>query len=293
MYFNIFIISFDFPINWQYLFQDPATTIMENIIDLHHDIVFFQIIIITLVLWMLLRIYFFFNIGNKNVKRSLFLTHNTLIEIIWTVIPTIILIIIALPSYILIYNLDEINDPQITLKVIGHQWYWSYEYSDYDKNRFGKSPLLENNKDINFDSYMITENDLELGALRLLTVDNYVYLPINTSVRLIITASDVIHSWTIPSIGLKLDAVPGRLNQVGTNINRESLFYGQCSELCGINHSFMPIGLHAVTLDEYFDWINPTWFENLINQKEETVIENSNSSNSNGYSYYVNPDLFF
>jgi cytochrome c oxidase subunit 2 len=251
-----FLINFDFPTKWKYLFQDPATTIMENIIDLHHDIVFFQIIIITLVLWMLLRIYFFFNIKNRTVKRSLDLTHNTFIEIVWTIIPTIILIIIALPSYILIYNLDEINDPQITLKIIGHQWYWSYEYSDYDKNRFDKSPLLTNQNDINFDSYMISEADLTFGSLRLLTVDNYVYLPVNTSIRLIITASDVIHSWTVPSIGLKLDAVPGRLNQVGTNINRVSLFYGQCSELCGINHSFMPIGLRSVTLIDYINWIN-------------------------------------
>lgn len=256
MFLSYFLIFFDFSKNWQSLFQDPATTIMENIIDLHHDIVFFQIIIITLVLWILLRICFFFNIENTKTKRSFFLTHNTLIEVIWTIIPTIILIIIALPSFILIYNLDEMNNPQITLKIIGHQWYWTYEYSDYDLNRIDRPSFIKNKESIFFDSYMIPETDLTIGALRLLDVDNYIYLPINTSIRLIITASDVIHSWTIPSLGLKMDAVPGRLNQIGTHINRESLFYGQCSELCGINHSFMPIGLKTTTLIDYINWIN-------------------------------------
>lgn len=261
MYFFILnIISFDFSKNWQCLFQDPATSIMENIIDLHHDIVFFLIVVSIFVLWMLFRVYFFFNTENKKVERSLYLTHNTLIEIIWTLTPTFILLLIALPSYVLIYNLDEMNDPRITLKVIGHQWYWSYEYSDYDKmackDIIWQPDYIQNKENIRFDSYMISENDLEFGHLRLLEVDNDIYLPVNTTVRLLITASDVIHSWTIPSLGLKLDAVPGRLNQIGTYINRESTFYGQCSELCGIQHSFMPIGLKSVTFAKYVSWIN-------------------------------------
>jgi cytochrome c oxidase subunit 2 len=254
MFFFLQILTkFDFPRHWQYLFQDPATSIMENIIDLHHDIVFFQIMIITFVLWMLIRIFIFFNSTNRKIIRSLDLTHNTLIEIIWTLIPTIILILIALPSYVLIYNLDEMNDPRITLKIIGHQWYWSYEYSDYTK--YADPELFLSKNGICFDSYMLNEADLIKGHLRLLEVDNNIFLPTNVTIRLIITASDVIHSWTIPSLGLKLDAVPGRLNQVGTYINRESLFYGQCSELCGINHSFMPIGLKTLSLELYDQWV--------------------------------------
>ncbi len=257
MLFSTFLnlISFDFAKNWQCLFQDPATSIMENIIDLHHDIAFFQVVVITFVLWMLFRVYFFFNNKNTTTIRSLYLTHNTTIEVVWTLIPTFILLLIALPSYVLIYNLDEMNDPRITLKIIGHQWYWSYEYSDYNKD-INTTDFIKNKEAINFDSYMVNENDLIKGHLRLLAVDNDIYLPVNTTIRLLITASDVIHSWTIPSLGLKMDAVPGRLNQVGTFINREALFYGQCSELCGINHSFMPIGLKTVTLADYISWIN-------------------------------------
>ena len=252
LYFLENCISFDNPKKWQYLFQDPATSIMENIIDLHHDIVFFLVVIFTFVSWMLFRIILFFRTENFFVKRSLYLTHNTFIEIVWTLIPTFILFLIALPSYVLIYNLDELNDPRITLKIIGHQWYWTYEYADYI-NTFDVSKGNAGN--FIFDSYMVKEEDLSLGNLRLLDVDNYTMLPINTTVRLLITASDVIHSWTIPSLGVKMDAIPGRLNQVGTFITRESTFYGQCSELCGINHSFMPIGLKTTNLTEYLNWI--------------------------------------
>jgi len=251
-----FLISFDFPRKWQCLFQDPATSIMENIIDLHHDITFFLVLVITFVLFLLLRVFFFFNANNKKTIRSLDLTHNSLIEIIWTLVPTFILLLIALPSYVLIYNLDEMNDPRITLKIIGHQWYWSYEYSDYNKYNDYNSDFIKKKDSILFDSYMINESDLINGHLRLLEVDNDIFLPVNTTIRLLITASDVIHSWTIPSLGIKMDAVPGRLNQVGTFINRESIFYGQCSELCGINHSFMPIGLRSVTLAQYITWVN-------------------------------------
>lgn len=257
MLFTFFLITFDFSRKWQCLFQDPATSIMENIIDSHHDIAFFLVVIIIFVLFMLARVYYYFNQNNTKTIRSLYLTHNTFIEIVWTLIPTFVLLLIALPSYVLIYNLDEMNDPRITLKIIGHQWYWSYEYSDYNKyNDFNNAALIKKKDSIVFDSYMINENDLIEGHLRLLEVDNNIFLPVNTTVRLLITSSDVIHSWTIPSLGVKMDAVPGRLNQVGTFINRESIFYGQCSELCGINHSFMPIGLRSVTLAQYISWIN-------------------------------------
>jgi cytochrome c oxidase subunit 2 len=164
-----------------------------------------------------------------------------------TVTPSFILMLIAVPSFALLYSTDELVDPSITLKAIGHQWYWSYEYSDYTDS---------DDSSILFDSYMIPEDDLELGQLRLLEVDNRVVLPVNTNVRVIITSADVLHSWAVPSLGIKCDAVPGRLNQVSLYLKREGIFYGQCSEICGANHGFMPIVVEGVTLDNYVEWIS-------------------------------------
>ena len=155
--------------------------------------------------------------------------------------------LIAVPSFSLLYSVDEIIDPTITLKVIGHQWYWSYEYSDF---------LNENYETIDFDSYMIPEEDLNIGDLRLLEVDNEVYLPLNTHVRVIVSSSDVLHCWAIPSFGIKLDACPGRLNQTSLYVKRTGSYYGQCSEICGVNHGFMPIVVKIVSLEEYVNWIS-------------------------------------
>jgi len=257
-----FIKFYDIATYWQCLFQDPATPIMENIIDLHHDILFFLVIIITLTSWIIARILFFFKNSERNIqnKRFLFLTHHSILEIVWTIVPTIILGFIALPSYILIYSMNDIfNDPLLSIKIIGHQWYWSYEYAE--------TPFLNKEKKLNvfndleafnflvfkFDSYLINEKDLVFGDFRLLIVDNNIIVPILTTIRLLITSVDVIHSWTIPSLGVKMDAIPGRLNQISTIINRASTFYGQCSELCGINHSFMPIGLEATEISKYYN----------------------------------------
>lgn len=237
----------DSSLPWQINFQDPATPTMEKIIDLHHDIMVFLIVIITFVSWILLRIVDHFNQSNLQTLRFSF-QHHTNIERIWTYIPTFILLLIATPSFSLLYSIDELHDPKLTLKIIGHQWYWSYEYSDYITNSIEES--------IVFDSYMITEDDLVLGALRLLEVDNRIILPIETSIRLLITSSDVLHSWAVPSLGVKMDACPGRLNQVSVFIQRDGIYYGQCSELCGINHAFMPIVVEAVNIKEYFEWIN-------------------------------------
>lgn len=184
------------------------------------------------------------------LNAQTYTVHNTKLEIIWTIIPTIILIFIAVPSFILLYSLDEVINPSVTLKAIGHQWYWSYEYSDYTE---------ENS--INFDSYMITENDLELGQFRLLEVDNRVVLPINTHIRVLITAGDVLHSWAVPSMNVKADAVPGRLNQLTLFIKRPGVYYGQCSELCGVNHAFMPIVIEAVSLWNYSNWLSSRFSE--------------------------------
>lgn len=240
----LFVVIMDAPLKWQMGFQTPATEIMEKIVDLHHDVAFFLVLIVTFVAWMLIRIIFLFNKNNTTTLRVAF-SHHTLIEKVWTYIPAGILILIAAPSFSLLYSIDAMVEPKVTMKVVGKQWYWTYESTDFVTS-----------KDINFDSYMLSEDDLPEGGLRLLEVDNRLCLPIRTNIRMIITASDVIHSWAIPALGVKLDAVPGRLNQVALHLNRPGVFYGQCSELCGINHSFMPIVVQGVTPDEYVVWFN-------------------------------------
>jgi cytochrome c oxidase subunit 2 len=173
--------------------------------------------------------------------------HSTIIEVVWTVVPAFVLMMIAVPSFALLYSMDEVIDPAITLKVVGHQWYWSYEYSDYS--------TIEGSETLNYDSYMIADDDLQAGQLRLLEVDNRVVLPVKTHIRVLVTAADVLHCWAIPSFGLKIDACPGRLNQTATFIKREGVYYGQCSEICGVNHGFMPIVVEAVSLEKYITWI--------------------------------------
>jgi len=230
---------------WQLGFQDPATPVMQGIIDLHHDIFFFVTFIVIFVSWMLARTVWHFHYTKNPIPEKII--HGTAIEIIWTITPSFILMLIAVPSFALLYSIEEIVDPAITIKAIGHQWYWTYEYSDYNTT---------DEQALTFDSYLIPEDELKLGELRLLEVDNRVVLPVNTHIRVIITAADVLHSWAVPSLGVKCDAVPGRLNQVTLFIQREGLFYGQCSELCGVNHGFMPIVVEAVSLEEYTTWVS-------------------------------------
>jgi len=239
------ISALDAPLAYQIGMQDPATPIMEGIIDLHNDIFFFLVLVLTVVGWTLTRILWLNSRGFRWSSTYVF-THSTALEIIWTITPAAILMIIAIPSFALLYSMDEIINPAMTIKAIGHQWYWSYEYSDYQTK--GVDTL-------SFDSYMIPEEDLEEGQLRLLEVDNRVVVPTHTHVRMLVTSTDVIHSWAVPSLGVKVDAVPGRLNQLSFFIQREGVYYGQCSELCGVNHGFMPIVVEAVSLDDYIDWI--------------------------------------
>jgi cytochrome c oxidase subunit 2 len=235
----------DAPENWQMGFQDPATPVMQGIIDLHHDIMFFAVVILVFVLWMLSRTVYLFHHSRNPIPEKII--HGTTIEIAWTVAPSLILVLIAIPSFALLYSMEEVVDPAVTIKAIGHQWYWSYEYSDYNTS---------DSEGIVFDSYMIPDDDLELGQLRLLEVDNRVVVPVNTHIRMIMTSADVLHSWAVPSLGVKTDAVPGRLNQTPIFIKREGVFYGQCSELCGANHAFMPIVVEAVSLDNYLSWVS-------------------------------------
>lgn len=240
-------------------FQDAATPIMEGIVDLHNHIMFYLVLILVFVVYMFASIFLDFflpfsdpkSIAELKFRETMLqgkdITHGTLLEIVWTLTPSFILMLIAVPSFSLLYSMDEIIDPALTLKAIGHQWYWSYEYSDYVSTK-GDS--------ISFDSYMVPTEELSVGQYRLLEVDNSVVLPANTHIRLIITAADVLHSWAVPSLGVKVDAVPGRLNQASVFIKREGVYYGQCSEICGVNHGFMPISVKVVDLGTYTDWVN-------------------------------------
>jgi cytochrome c oxidase subunit 2 len=227
---------------------------MEGIVDLHNYILFYLIIIFIFV------IYFFVIISKTFYMNQIwpfFVEHYTLrstnyevrnvvhipeLETVWTIIPSVILMFVALPSFTLLYAMDEVIDPSITLKAIGHQWYWAYEYTDFPT-------------ELTYNSYMKSDDDLSLGDHRLLEVDQPVVLPINTHIRILVSSDDVLHSWAIPSLGVKVDAVPGRLNQLSVFMKRQGVFYGQCSELCGVNHGFMPISVRAVSLDVYVHWL--------------------------------------
>jgi cytochrome c oxidase subunit 2 len=242
--------NLDFARPWQLGFQDAASPIMEGIISFHHDVMFIMTIIMIFVFWMLMRILYLFH-ASKNPNPQTF-TNHTVLEIVWTVIPSFILVIIAVPSFALLYAMDEVVDPAMTIKVNGHQWYWSYEYSDYTIR--GEDDDADS---IAFDSYLIPEDELneEEGELRLLEVDNRVLVPTDTHVRVLVTSSDVLHSWAVPALGVKVDACPGRLNQTSFFAKREGVFFGQCSELCGVNHGFMPIVVEAVSLPTFVDMI--------------------------------------
>nr|APX39654.1 cytochrome c oxidase subunit 2 [Oreina alpestris] len=215
--------------------QDSASPLMEQLNYFHDHTLMILLIITVLVAQLMISLFF-----NKFTHR--YLLEGQIIEIIWTILPTLTLIFIAIPSLRLIYILDEINNPMITIKTIGHQWYWSYEYSDF--------------KNIEFDSYMIPTNELKIFNFRLLDVDNRIVAPFQSQIRMLITATDVIHSWTIPSLGVKIDATPGRLNQTTFSLNRSGLFFGQCSEICGANHSFMPIVLESISPKHFIKWIS-------------------------------------
>lgn len=239
-------ILFDAPSPWGIYFQDSATPQMEGLVELHDNIMYYLVIILFAVGWVLLSIIInFFNL--KSPISHKYLNHGTLIELIWTILPAVILLLIAFPSFKLLYLMDEVSDPSMSVLAEGHQWYWSYQYPDF---------LNEDEEFIEFDSYIVPESDLDNGTLRMLEVDNRVILPELTHVRFIITAGDVIHSFSCNSLGIKCDAYPGRLNQVSVFINRQGVFYGQCSEICGILHSSMPIVIESVSLEKFLYWLN-------------------------------------
>ena len=226
--------------NWQLSFQQPATDLMSDIISFHSYILMPIITGISLlVLGLLLYIMFRFNSSRNHVASTT--THNTTIEILWTVIPVILLIIIAIPSFRLLYVSETIPKADITIKAIGNQWYWTYEYPDFD--------------DISFDANMLADHELSDPKLRLLETDTQIVVPVDKVVKLQLTSADVLHAWTIPAFGVKMDAVPGRLNETWFKANKEGIYYGQCSELCGPKHAFMPINVKVVSNKEFEDWI--------------------------------------
>nr|WNL53980.1 cytochrome c oxidase subunit II [Microcerotermes sp. 1 MLW-2023a] len=215
--------------------QDSASPVMEQLIFFHDHALMIMLMIITAVFYTMISI-----IQNKQTSR--FILEGQMIETVWTIAPAIILVFIAIPSLRLLYLMDEIHSPVMTLKTVGHQWYWSYEYSDFTK--------------LEFDSYMVQQEDQLVNTFRLLDTDNRIVLPMNSPIRMIVTAADVLHAWTVPSLGVKTDATPGRLNQVSFTVNRPGLLYGQCSEICGANHSFMPIVIESVSTNQFINWVS-------------------------------------
>nr|YP_009995248.1 cytochrome c oxidase subunit II [Ochthebius puncticollis]QNP09638.1 cytochrome c oxidase subunit 2 [Ochthebius puncticollis] len=215
--------------------HDSASPLMEQLIYFHDHTLMILLMITVLVGYLMMSLFF-----NKFFYR--YLLEGQMIEVIWTILPAITLIFIALPSLNLLYLLDEINNPLVSIKSIGHQWYWSYEYTDFKK--------------MEFDSYMIPMNEMIINNFRLLDVDNRIILPYSSQIRMMVTSADVLHSWTIPSLSVKVDATPGRLNQINFFINRAGLFFGQCSEICGSNHSFMPIVMESISPNFFIKWIH-------------------------------------
>nr|WRW55925.1 cytochrome c oxidase subunit II [Thylacodes adamsii] len=216
-------------------FMDANSSLMEEMIYFHDHAMMILVMIITLVGYAAVSFLY-----NSYTCRTV--SEGQTVETIWTIVPAVILFFLALPSLRLLYLLDEVGSPQLTIKSIGHQWYWSYEYDSFDN--------------VKFDSYMVPTPELEVGDYRLLEVDNRVVFPVSTEIRVLVTSADVIHSWAVPSLGIKADAVPGRLNQLAFTGKYPGIFYGQCSEICGANHSFMPIVMEGIPHDKFLEWLN-------------------------------------
>lgn len=236
----MFKVFLDVGEKWQIGFQEEGTPIAAGIVDFHNKVLYYLIIIITFVIYIIIaRIK-----STRGINWLRNYNHSTIVELIWTITPGIILVIIAIPSLKLLYSMDEVIKPNVTVKAIASQWFWTYEISDIE------------GLDVNFDSYTKSVEDLEEGELRLLDVDNPLVLPILTPIRLLITAQDVIHSFFVPSFGIKIDAIPGRINHGSLYILREGTYYGQCYELCGSSHEKMSIVVKATSTPNYLNWLS-------------------------------------
>ena len=268
-------LSNDAPMPWGIYFQDSGTPQMEGLVELHDNILFYLVIILFGVGWVLISILSILgSTGNHISYKNI--NHGTFVELIWTIIPGIILILIAFPSFKLLYLMDEVSDPSMVIFVEGHQWYWSYQYADF---------INQDDEFLEFDSYLVPESDLEDGALRMLEVDNRLILPEFTHIRFIVTAADVIHSWACPSLGVKCDAYPGRLNQTSFMLNREGVFYGQCSEICGILHSSMPVVIESVSIGKFISWLG-LFFWPFTKFTKKSIFDDSIKLNKNELFYF-------
>ena len=253
--------------DWQLSFQNPATDLMGSVVGLHNIILIVMTLVTLFVLFLLFYVSFRFSAKRNPIPSTT--THNTVVEVLWTAIPIVILVVLAIPSFKLLYQQEKSENYDMTVKVIGHQWYWEYEYPDHG--------------DFYFESYMVQEQDLEEGDLRLLTVDNPLVIPANKNIQILITAGDVLHSWAVPSMGLKTDAVPGRLNETWVNVKEPGVYRGQCSEICGSGHGFMPVVVKVLPEREFMAWANEAKNNYAINEdieinksEEEIVISQNN-----------------
>ncbi|MGH1374828.1 MAG: cytochrome c oxidase subunit II [Alphaproteobacteria bacterium] len=240
------------PVNWGMGLQPAASSSAQRIEDFH-DMLMIIITVITIFVFLLL-VYVAIRYNKRANPKPSNVTHHVLLEIVWTIVPVVILIIIAVPSFKTLYKNDRIAEPEMTLKIKGHQWYWEYEYPDQDN--------------INFSSIMVPEEELKDGQKRLLSTDNVVVLPIDTDIAILVTASDVIHAWTIPAFGVKIDAVPFRTNETWFRIDTPGTYYGQCSEICGKDHAFMPIEVRAVSKEEFKAWVEEAKEEFTLNDDD-------------------------
>jgi cytochrome c oxidase subunit 2 len=244
------------PKEWQLGFQNPASDGMRDIVNFHNNILLPIIIAISVfVLFLMIYACIRFRASRNPVPSKT--THNVAVEVLWTLIPCLILIVMAVPSFKILYKQDTIPKAEVTIKAIGYQWYWGYEYPD---------------ENIIFESYMIKEEELKENQPRLLTVDNEVVVPVNKVVKVLITANDVLHAWALPSFGVKRDAVPGRINETWFKAEKVGTYYGQCSELCGIQHAFMPITVRVVSEEDYAEWLSGA----KIKFANEPLLENKN-----------------
>lgn len=245
--------------DWQLSFQEAASPLMSELIGLH-DFIFWIITFITIFVFVLLA-YVCVKFSAKNNKKPSTTTHNSLIEVAWTVIPVIILVVISIPSFKLLYKQNDFSKIDMTIKATGYTWYWGYEYPDHG--------------DFQFDAIMLQEDELEENQPRLLSTDNALVVPINKNIKMQITSdpAGVIHSWAMPSLGVKMDAIPGRLNETYFRITEPGMYYGQCSELCGPGHGFMPIMIKAVSDDEFSEWVVEAQEEFATNKNNNFVYD--------------------
>mgnify|MGYP005731620007 FL=1 len=266
-----FLVSFEVfgkqATDWQLSFQNPATDLMGSVVGLHNIILIVMTLVTLFVLFLLFYVSFRFSAKRNPIPSTT--THNTVVEVLWTAIPIVILVVLAIPSFKLLYQQEKSENYDMTVKVIGHQWYWEYEYPDHG--------------DFYFESYMVQDADLQEGDLRLLTVDNPLVIPANKNIQILITAGDVLHSWAVPSMGLKTDAVPGRLNETWVNVKEPGIYRGQCSEICGTGHGFMPVVVKVLPESEFIAWANEAKNNYAINEdiktnetNEEIIISQNN-----------------